>query len=88
LKVADEHETKITDVESFSAVLEKYGLEKTREKKKHRISYSLDNVEFDIDDYENIPTLLEIESTSLDEINAWIKKLGLRENITKDFGSR
>jgi hypothetical protein len=24
----------------------------------------------------------------LDEINAWIKKLGLRENITKDFGSR
>lgn len=34
LKVADEFETEITDVESFSAVLEKYWMTKIREKKK------------------------------------------------------
>jgi adenylate cyclase class IV len=33
---------KITDVESFSKVLEQYGMEKTRQKKKYRISYSLE----------------------------------------------
>jgi len=31
----------ITNVEGFSEVLEKYGMEKIREKKKYRISYSI-----------------------------------------------
>ena len=34
-KIADEWEREITDVDSFRKVLEKYGMEKTREKKKH-----------------------------------------------------
>jgi len=38
-------------VESFTKVLEKYGMKETREKKKFRISYALENLEFDIDDY-------------------------------------
>jgi adenylate cyclase class IV len=38
-------------VESFQKVLDKYGMEKIREKKKHRISYQLMHLEFDIDDY-------------------------------------
>jgi len=33
-------------------VLEKYGMEKTREKKKHRVSYALEGMEFDFDVYE------------------------------------
>jgi adenylate cyclase class IV len=37
-------------------------MQKIREKKKHRISYSLNGLEFDIDKYESIPTLLEIEA--------------------------
>ncbi len=48
----DEHETPITNIESFAKVLEKYGMKKTREKKKHRISYRVENMEFDIDRYE------------------------------------
>ena len=57
----DEHETQISNIESFAKVLEKYGMEKTREKKKHRVSYTLENMEFDFDMYEGIPELLEIE---------------------------
>jgi adenylate cyclase class IV len=41
VNVKDEHEMTITDIDSFTRVLEKYGMNKTREKKKYRISYIL-----------------------------------------------
>jgi adenylate cyclase class IV len=55
--------------------LEKYGLIPTREKVKQRLSYKIDHLEFDIDEYEGIPTFLEIEASSDEEINLWIEKL-------------
>ncbi|MCP4523043.1 MAG: CYTH domain-containing protein [Candidatus Gracilibacteria bacterium] len=75
----DEHEMEISDVNSFSEVLEKYGMIKTREKKKHRISYRLVGAEFDFDTYEGIPALLEIEEESQDNIDFWLRKLELTE---------
>lgn len=84
----DEHETEISNIESFSKVLEKYGMQKTREKKKYRISYRLDGVEFDFDDYEWIPELLEIEAHSWDAIRSWIQKLWLSEYTILKWGSR
>lgn len=80
LNAKDEHETEITDVESFSRVLEKYGMAKTREKKKYRISYRLHGIEFDIDSYEWIPPLLEIEANRREEIDILVKKLWLKKN--------
>jgi len=94
LKVADECEKPITDIVSFHKVLEKYGMEKTREKKKHRISYSLDWIEFDIDDYyladndKKIPTLLEIEAPKKKHIKKYINLLWLDNHIQKTFWSR
>ncbi len=87
-KIADEWEREITDVESFRKVLENYWMTKTREKKKYRISYAFDWLEFDIDKYEDIPTLLEIEAHNTEEIDKYIKILWLENNITKDFWSR
>lgn len=93
-KIADEWERDITDVESFKKVLEKYWMKETREKKKFRISYALDNCEFDIDDYfmwdekNIIPPLLEIEAHTTGEINDWIKKLDLSGHRTEKWGSR
>lgn len=84
----DEHEMEISDVESFSAVLEKYWMKKTREKVKHRISYQLDGAEFDIDKYEKIPALLEIEESSQKNIDAWIEKLWLSEKEIFLWGSK
>jgi len=55
--------------------LEKYGMTQTREKKKHRISYRLNEVEFDIDKYDSIPPLLEIEAKTKKEIKEYIKIL-------------
>ncbi len=94
LKVADEWERIITDVESFTKVLEKYGMKAIREKKKYRISYSLDGIEFDIDDYfyeddrSLIPPLLEIEAPTKKEIKKWIKKLWLEKHKQVDWGSK
>ena len=86
--IKDEHETAITNVESFAKVLEKYWMTKTREKKKHRISYALAGAEFDIDTYEEIPTFLEIEETSRENINFWIRKLSLENHDILLGGSR
>lgn len=86
--IKDEHETKITNVESFAKVLERYWMTKTREKKKHRISYALAWAEFDIDTYEEIPTFLEIEETSRDNINFWMRKLDLENHDILLWGSR
>lgn len=88
LKVADEFETEITNIESFSGVLEKYWMSKTREKKKYRISYKLNEVEFDIDKYDEIPALLEIEAKTKKEINHFVKVLWFENHIRKKFGSR
>lgn len=87
-KVADEFETLITDVEDFAETLEEYGLSKTREKKKFRISYALWDVEFDIDFYDGIPPLLEIEAHTNEEIKKYTTLLGLTKHKRKKFGSR
>jgi adenylate cyclase class 2 len=94
VKIADEGEREITDVESFKKVLDKYWMKETREKKKFRISYTLDNCEFDIDDYylwddkNLIPPLLEIEAHTTEEIHAWIEKLGLEKHEQQKWWSR
>ena len=88
INAKDEHETPITDIESFAKVLEKYGMEKTREKKKHRISYKLEGIEFDIDNYENIPDFLEIEGPDGKTIQQWVQKLWLGDHEQMLWGSR
>ncbi|NDK10280.1 CYTH domain-containing protein [Candidatus Gracilibacteria bacterium] len=84
----DEHETQISNIESFAKVLEKYGMEKTREKKKHRVSYTLENMEFDFDMYEGIPELLEIEGPDGVTIQGWVEKLDLQDYEQMLGGSR
>lgn len=84
----DEHETPISNIESFAKVLEKYGMERTREKKKHRVSYALDGMEFDFDVYEWIPEFLEIEGPDGDTIQAWVVKLWLDSYEQMLGGSR
>lgn len=84
----DEHETPISNIVSFAKVLEKYGMEKTREKKKHRVSYTLEGMEFDIDLYEWIPEFLEIEWPDGITIQEWVTKLWLQDYQQMLWGSR
>ena len=88
VKMADEWEQPITDIESFRQVLEKYGMKKVREKKKYRVSFALPGIEFDVDEYDDIPALLEIEAQTKKELDDYVEKLWLQNNPKKVFGSR
>lgn len=94
IRKSDEHEREITDVVSFKKVLKKYWLKQIREKKKYRISYTIWDVQFDIDDYylwddkNIIAPLLEIESNSKKVIYERVSKLWLENHIIKKWWSR
>lgn len=88
IKICQEKEIEISNIDWFQKTLEKYGLVKAREKQKMRLSYYIDDTHFDIDDYEWIPTLLEIEAHSDEEIEKWIKELWLENHTRKTFWSR
>lgn len=94
LRICDEWESEITDVNSFKRVLKKYWMTETREKKKYRICYELEWCQFDIDNYflwdkkNIIPPLLEIEANTSNEIKHWIKLLDLKNHKKKKWWSR
>ncbi len=88
IKICQEKEVEITNLDGFIKTLGKYWLVKTREKVKHRTSYRLWEIEFDIDEYDSMPTLLEIEAKNDEEINLWIVNLWLQNHKRKTFWSR
>ena len=59
------------------ASLNKIGFMPRNYQENKRIQYTLDNVEIDIDTWPMIPTYLEIEGNSEEEVNNMVKKLGL-----------
>ena len=63
--------------------LEKYG-----HQEKERVSWKLQNVQFDLDIYPNMLPFLEIEAGSEEEINEIIQKLDLKNNQTWNDGER
>ncbi|NUJ97180.1 CYTH domain-containing protein [Candidatus Gracilibacteria bacterium] len=97
-RICYEKEFIIHHFDVFQKVLEAFGLKKIRKKEKQRHGYVLEHtdaktgeirkVKFDIDDYEEMPTLLEIECDETEDILHYIKILGLKKNKTLSSGSR
>lgn len=81
-KVAEEYEVEVSNLSEMERILELLGLSVTEIMKKHRISYKLKDVQFDIDTLENeysfIPTYLEIEAKNIELIHKYAKILGYR----------
>lgn len=79
-----EKELEIKDFDLFKKILKNFGLVKVREKKKERISYSLEkgNIKFDFDKYDGKKQLMEIESSKYSFIPEYIYKLGLERHKT------
>ena len=63
-------------------------MKEVREKSKFRVSYEIDEFVFELDEYEGIPPLLEIEGSSYLNIKLWIEKLELSHLPQKRFGAR
>ena len=64
------------------------GLEKYAHQEKKRISWKLENTQFDIDIYPCMIPFVEIESDSVESIDDFIKKLNLENHETWNDGER
>lgn len=77
----EENEIQVSDFEETNTILNKLGYKAHTYQENKRTRYLLDGVEIDIDTWPYIPTYVEIEGNSVDEVKNTINKLELNENI-------
>jgi adenylate cyclase class 2 len=78
----------VDDHMKMGALFEVIGLENYAHQEKKRISWKLNENQFDLDTYPGMQSYLEIEGTSEENINDMIKKLGLEGNETWNDGEK
>lgn len=74
-----EIEIEVEDFEKTNELLEKIGFKSRNYQENKRIQYILDNVEIDIDSWPMIPTYIEIEGDTENDVTNMIKKLNVDE---------
>lgn len=81
-----ELEIEVDDFLNTNKILEELGYTSRNYQENRRIQYKLDGVEIDIDYWPMIPTYLEIEGSSEEEVYKVVKKLGykLEDTTTRD----
>lgn len=88
-KTREEHEIEVSDFNDMKYLLETLGLNAWLEMKKHRTSYELKGVHFELDTYHDaynyIPQFLEIEGPDIETIYASAELLGFTRNDCKPW---
>ena len=81
-----ELEVEVSDFDNTNKILEELGYTPRNYQENRRIQYKLDGVEIDIDYWPMIPTYLEIEGSSEEEVYKIVEKLGykLEDTTTRD----
>ena len=81
-----ELEIEVDDFDNTNKILEELGYVHRNYQENRRIQYKLDGVEIDIDSWPMIPTYLEIEGSSEEEVYKIVEKLGykLEDTTTRD----
>lgn len=87
MKTMTEQDITIESPKKWHQLLQELGLESVKYKEKTRVSYQLDDMHFDIDSYDDIPTLLEIEWPTLEKILYRTHRLGLQYHMQVKWGS-
>ncbi|MBP3581954.1 MAG: CYTH domain-containing protein [Clostridia bacterium] len=79
----------VSNFEETDKILNKLGYKARSSQENRRIRYMLDGVEIDIDSWPKIPTYLEIEANTQEEIISVLKKLDIDKNklVTLDVVS-
>ena len=77
MTVREEIEIKVDNFEVAINLLEKLNFKKNDIFRKHRIHYELGDVHFEIDTLDNVPTYLEIETTTEESMKKICSDLGL-----------
>ena len=82
-KTAQEYSVEVSDIAAMEEILENLGLTVIDRTQKHRVSYALEVVRFDFDQYSGncgfIPEFLEIEAKNTDLIYKYAALLGFKE---------
>ncbi len=84
-KIMDENELEIQDFGLMEKIFKEIGLSTLYEFKKHRITYKLNRIHFEIDKYPDIPAFLEIEAPDLEAIDEMVSKLGFSKEEVSSY---
>lgn len=84
-KIMKEYEISFRDNSAAKKILESLGLKKMKTAKKHRTSFKIGSVRFDIDTVPGIPTYMEVEAPTLEEVKKWVEKLGFSWSDAKPW---
>jgi len=87
-KTQEEIEVNTSAFKDTLAILEKIGLKIIYRGKKHRESYKLGKIRFEIDTYPKIPTYLEIEAPTEEEVKTTVEQLGYQMEQTTNLDAR
>lgn len=82
----EEIEIQVSDFEQTNSILNKLGYKSHTYQENKRTRYILDNIEIDIDTWPYIPTYVEIEGKSTEEVENMIKKLELDDRKVTTVG--
>jgi len=90
-KVMKEYEIIFREHSDAEKILAELGLKKIgnyARYKKHRTSFKLGTASFELDTYAGIPTFLEVEARTLEDVEMWVKKLGFSMKDAKPWSGR
>jgi len=87
-KIMDEYELEVDDFSSMKRIFEGIGFSPLYEFKKKRITYELNQIHFEIDEYPDVPAFLEIEAPNLDAIYEMVSELGFSEEKVNSYSIR
>ncbi len=76
LKIQPEIQVNTSDLEKTISIFEQIGMIRVEEQRKHRSSYVLDNIKFDLDVPQEFPPLIEVEAPSRELVNKGVEQLG------------
>jgi adenylate cyclase class 2 len=84
-KIMDEYELSVSDFETMKRIFEGIGLFPLYEFRKHRKTYELKQIHFEIDRYPDVPAFLEIEAPDLKTIDELISELGFPKEKVNSY---
>ncbi len=84
-KIREEIEVLTSSFEDTIKIIESIGFKKFYERKKKRECYRLGSIKFDMDTYPGVPTYLEIEAPTTEEVAGYVKKLGYSMSQTTNM---
>jgi len=86
-KTKEETEVNTNNFEDTIKIFENLGFERFYEGKKRRESYKFGNTRFEIDTYPTMPTFLEVEAPTEEEVIEIVQKLGYTMDQTTNLNA-